>query len=382
MVYRFLFKAVSKRIPAEAAHSLAARALRVVTAVPGVRAALSLALGPRDSSLEVRALGRTFPSPLGVAGGMDKDATWFEALGALGFGFVEVGTVTARAQHGNPGKRVWRLTDDRALLNRMGFPNSGADAAAHRLRRRSGQTIVGANLGKSKAAPIEDAGADYRASVRRLAPLVEFLVLNVSSPNTPGLRQLQAVGPLRALIADVREELAAARAPVPLLVKIGPDLNDEEIDAVAQLAVELELDGVVATNTTGQREGLVSDPALWDREGGISGAPLKARSLEVLRRLHERVGDRMVLISVGGIETADDVWQRLTAGATLVEAYTGFVYGGPLWPSRINRGLARRLRESGHSSLEQLIGTATRLPVRASDARSNGAPGPAARTST
>lgn len=360
MIYPFLFKWVLQRIPAEAAHSLAAGLLNAVTRVPGASAALRLALGPRDPSLRVGALGRVFPGPLGVAGGMDKGATSFEALGALGFGFVEVGTVTARPQPGNLGARLWRLAPDRALLNRMGFPNPGAEVAARRLRKRTGRTIVGANIGKSKLVPIEEAGADCRATARRLAPLVDFIVLNVSSPNTPGLRRLQAAEPLRTLIGDVREELAAAGAQVPLLVKIGPDLSDAEIDAIADIALELELDGIVAANTTEERDGLVSDRSLWSREGGISGAPLKARALRVLERLYARVGDRLVLISVGGIETADDAWDRILAGASLLEAYTGFVYGGPLWPSRINRGLARRLRASGASSLGELVGTATR----------------------
>ena len=358
LIYRFFFKSIIQRLPAEAAHSLAARTLRALTAIPGLRAGLWRALQPKDSTLHVRALGRTFPSPLGVAGGMDKDATWFESLGALGFGFVEVGTVTARRQRGNDGKRVWRLPEDRAVLNRLGFPNSGAEVAARRLRNRSGQTIVGVNVGKSMAVPVDEAGGDYRASVRRLAPLADFLVLNVSSPNTPGLRGMQAVGALRALAAEVRDELSTVGAHVPLLPKIGPDLSDEEIDAIADLALELELDGIVATNTTAGRDGLVSDPALWSRDGGISGAPLKVRALEVLERLHERVGRQLVLVSVGGIETVDDAWQRLRAGATLIEAYTGFVYGGPLWPSRINRGLARRLRDSEHASLQDLVGAA------------------------
>ena len=364
MIYRFVFKALLRRIPAEAAQSLVAWALGAMGRIPVVRAALRRALEPDGPSLRVEALGRTFPSPLGVAAGMDKGATWFEGLGALGFGFVEAGTVTAQPQHGNRGERVWRLVDDRALLNRMGFPNPGAEAVARRLRGRSGRTIVGVNIGKSRTVAIEDAGADYRASTRRLAPVADFLVLNVSSPNTPGLRRMQAVEPLRALVADVRAELGAVDADTPLLLKIGPELSDEEIDAIAELSVELRLDGIVATNTTAEREGLASDAALPSREGGISGAPLKARAVNVLERLHERVGGRLVLVSVGGIETADDAWERLLAGATLLQAYTGFVYGGPLWPSRINRGLARKVRDSGCSSLQEVVGTA--MPPEAS----------------
>lgn len=378
MIYRFLFKVVLERIPAEAAHSLAARAFGFVTSIPGVRAALRRTLQPKGPSLEVEALGQRFPSPLGVAGGMDKDATWFESLGALGFGFVEIGTVTAQRQHGNHGERVWRLTKDRAVLNRMGFPNPGAEAVASRLRKRSGQTIVGVNVGKSMTVPLREVGADYRLSVDSLAPIADFLVLNVSSPNTPGLREMQAVEPLRALISDVREELRAVNAHVPLLIKIGPDLSNEVIDAIAELAVELELDGIVATNTTAEREGLLPDAALSNRDGGISGAPLKVRAVTVLERLRERVGGRLVLVSVGGIETPEDAWQRILAGATLVQAYTGLIYGGPLWPWRINRGLVRMLRASGYSSLQEAVSTAASPSLPGVIVRKRGAAAPMA----
>jgi dihydroorotate dehydrogenase len=356
LIYRLLFGFVLQRIDAERAHALAATSLRLAIAIPGVRAMLRRLTRPADA-LRVRALGRTFPSPVGIPAGVDKGATWFEALGALGFGFVEVGTVTALAQPGNPRPRIRRLAGDRALLNSMGFPNPGAGAAAARLRRRTADTIVAANVGKSKAAPLEAAGADYRASVRLVAPHSDFLVLNVSSPNTPGLRDMQAIEALASLVADVRAELSALGANPPLLVKIAPDLPDERIDAIADLAVELGLDGIVAVNTTPARDGLRSDPALWEgKPGGISGAPLKARALAVLQRLHRRVGDRLVLVSVGGIETAEDAWERILAGASLVQAYTGFVYGGPLWPHTINRGLLALARRDGFASLEDAIG--------------------------
>src|ERR1700742_561888 len=270
LFYRLFFTAILQRVPAERAHHLAMRSLRLVCAVPGVAALLRRLLGPRDPALTVAALGRSFPSPLGGAGGTDKDLTWFEELGCLGFGFVEGGTVTALAQPGNEGERVWRLAAGRALLNRMGFPNGGAPAAAARLSaRRPGGVIVGANIGKSKVVPVEDAADDYRASARLLAPAADFVVVNVSSPNTPGLRDMQAVEPLRGLLAAVRLEIGDAK---PLLVKIGPDLADEDVDAVADLAVELGLQGIVATNTTVSRPALRSDPALYEgRDGGISG---------------------------------------------------------------------------------------------------------------
>jgi dihydroorotate dehydrogenase len=341
VLYRLLFRHVLTRIDPERAHGIAA-------AVLGSRPAPALRplLGARDPVLRVEALGRTFPSPLGVAAGVDKDATWFEGLGAVGFGFVEIGTVTAHGQPGNDRPRIERFPEARALLNWMGFPNAGADAAAVRLARPR-RTIVGVNVGKSKVAPVEDAAADYRATVRRLAPLADYLALNVSSPNTPGLRSLQAADALDGLVAGVQEELATLGLRVPLLVKIAPDLGDEEIDAVADLALRRGLDGLIAINTTTDRGPLRSQLRAPGEPGGISGAPIADRSLAVLRRLRDRVGDRLVLVSVGGISSADDAWQRLQAGATLVQAYTGFVYGGPLWAWRVNRGLARRLRARG-----------------------------------
>jgi dihydroorotate dehydrogenase len=319
--------------------------------VAPLRAALVRLLGAPDPVLRVRALGLEFPSPLGVAAGVDKDAGWFEGLGALGFGWVEVGTLTARSQPGNPRPRVFRLVRDRALLNSMGFPNPGAEAAATRLRARRAPTVVAVNVGRSKAAPAQETGADYRAAVRAVAALGDLLVLNVSSPNTPGLRDLQRVEALGALVDEVRDELRAMGVGVPLLVKVAPDLADEELDAIADLALERGLDGLIAVNTTIDRSGLSADPG---RPGGVSGAPLKARALEVLERLRARTGGRLALVSVGGIETADDALERLRAGATLVQAYTGFVYGGPLWPRRVNRALARAVRAAGASSIADL----------------------------
>jgi dihydroorotate dehydrogenase len=336
-MYRWL-----RRVPAETAHEIALRAITMTGRVPGAARALTAWLGPRDPVLRVRALGLDFPGPLGLAAGFDKDARGAAVLGAIGFGFVEVGTVTARAQPGNPRPRLFRLMADRAIVNRMGFNNHGAAAAASRLRARGRRTgvIVGVNIGKTKAAT--DEIADYVASARAVRDVADYVVVNVSSPNTPGLRDLQAVDRLGPLLTAVREELGA----VPLLVKIAPDLADEDVDAVADLAIELGLDGIIATNTTISRDGLASPPDVVAAAGagGLSGPPLRNRSLEVLRRLHERAGDRLVLIAAGGIDTPDDAWERLRAGATLVQAYTGFVYGGPFWPRRVNRELARRAR--------------------------------------
>jgi len=336
-VYRWV-----RRVPAETAHELAMRAVIAAGRVPGAARALRAALGPRDPVLRVRALGLDFPGPLGLAAGFDKDARGTAVLGAIGFGFVEVGTVTAQAQPGNPKPRLFRLMADRAIVNRMGFNNHGAAAAAARLSR-PGDVIVGVNIGKTKAVAEADAIADYVASARAVAGVADYLVVNVSSPNTPGLRNLQETDRLGPLLTAVREVIGA----VPLLVKIAPDLADEDVDAIADLAVALRLDGIIATNTTIGREGLASGAAAVAAAGpgGLSGPPLRERSLAVLRRLRSRTGDQLVLIAAGGIETPDDAWERLAAGATLVQAYTGFVYGGPFWPRRINAGLARRMRD-------------------------------------
>jgi dihydroorotate dehydrogenase len=329
-----------RRVPAETAHELALRAVAAAGRVPGAARALRALFGPKDAVLRVQALGLDFPGPLGLAAGFDKDARGVAVLGAIGFGFVEVGTVTAHAQPGNPKPRLFRLIADRAIVNRMGFNNHGAAQAAQRLRRDKSTVIVGVNIGKTKAAT--DEIADYVESARAVRDVADYVVVNVSSPNTPGLRDLQATDRLKPLLIAVRAELRT----VPLLVKIAPDLADEDIDAIADLAIELGLDGIIATNTTISRDGLKTPAAEVTRAGtgGLSGPPLRQRSLDVLRRLRERASDRLVLIAVGGIETPDDAWERLRAGATLVQAYTGFVYNGPFWPRRMNRELARRIR--------------------------------------
>jgi dihydroorotate dehydrogenase len=342
-------------VPAERIHTWVFFSLRAVTAVPPLRRLLHRLLAPSDPALAITVFGVRFPGPLGLAAGFDKDGTGLSVWGALGFGHAEVGTVTADAQPGNPQPRLFRLPDDRALLNRMGFNNRGADELAFRLARRRADVPIGVNIGKTKLTPPERAADDYRAAARLVGSLAEFVVVNVSSPNTPGLRDLQAVDSLRPILAAVRSATST-----PVLVKIAPDLSNAEIDAIADLAVEVGLAGIVATNTTVAREGL-SSPGVADLgPGGVSGAPLARRSVEVLRRLHARVGDKLVLVSVGGIETADDAWERITAGASLLQGYTGFVYGGGLWPKHIHDGLARRLRAGGFASLAGAVGSASR----------------------
>jgi dihydroorotate dehydrogenase len=371
-MYRALFETLFVRMPAETAHRVGFTLIRLIGLIPGAPALLRRLLATPDPILRVETLGLDLPGPLGLAAGFDKDALAPDARAALGFGFIEIGTVTARPQPGNPKPRLFRLTADRALINRMGFNNAGSAAAADRLRDRAEFTssggpmaVVGANIGKSKVADESQAIGDYTTSAARLAAVADYLVVNVSSPNTPGLRNLQAVEVLRPLLQAVRHSLdEAGERHVPLLVKIAPDLSDEDLDAVADLALELRLDGIIATNTTISRAGLVTPAAEVEAlgAGGLSGVPLQARALEVLQRLHGRVGDRLVLIAAGGVVTGDDAYQRIRAGATLVQGYTAFIYEGPFWPRRVHRELAARLRADGFRSVAEAVGTAVAAP--------------------
>lgn len=339
-MYPLLFRTVLTRFDPEFAHHLGALVIRVAGVEP-VASVLRRLTAPAPDQ-RVHALGLTFESPFGVAAGFDKNVTMGRGLGALGFGHVEVGTVTALPQPGNPKPRLFRFVADRAVVNRMGFNNEGAAVAAarlRRLRRARRRPVVGVNIGKSRVVAVDDATTDYVRSARLLAPLADYLVVNVSSPNTPGLRGLQAVETLRPLLTAVKD----AAGDTPLLVKIAPDLADDEVQQIARLAVDTELSGLIATNTTIERAGLRTPAATVEAAGagGLSGAPLKQRSLDVLRLVRAAVPAEFVVISAGGVETADDVRERIDAGATLVQGYTGFLYRGPLWARQINRGLAR-----------------------------------------
>lgn len=339
-MYRLLFDLVLRRLDPETAHHLGMVVIRLAAVPPF--AWIARALTRPDPRLRTEALGLVFDSPFGVAAGFDKNAVGALGLHNLGFGHIEVGTVTAIPQDGNPRPRLFRLPADRALINRMGFNNDGAAVVADRLarmRRRAHRPVLGANIGKSRVVDVADATADYVASTRLVAPVADYLVVNVSSPNTPGLRGLQAVETLRPLLAAVKD----AAGGTPLLVKIAPDLTDEEIDGISALAVGTGLDGIVATNTTIARTGLTTDAARIEAigAGGLSGAPLKERSLDVLRRVRAAVPADFCVIAAGGVETAADVRERLAAGADLVQGYSAFVYRGPLWAREINRGLAR-----------------------------------------
>ncbi|AXK37140.1 quinone-dependent dihydroorotate dehydrogenase [Streptomyces armeniacus] len=364
--YGLLFRLVLRRLDPEDAHRAAFALIRAVARVPVLRTFAAAYLAPRHRELRTEALGLRMHGPFGLAAGFDKNATGIDGLSMLGFDHVEIGTVTGQPQPGNERTRLFRLTADRALINRMGFNNDGSAAVAARLaaRRPAFRTVVGVNIGKTKAVPESGAVADYVTSAERLAPYADYLVVNVSSPNTPGLRDLQAADRLRPLLTAVREaaDRAVTGRRVPLLVKIAPDLADEDVDAVADLAADLGLDGIIATNTTIARDGLglTSDPALTAETGGLSGAPLRERSLEVLRRLYARVGDRLTLVGAGGITDAEDAWQRILAGAGLVQGYTAFVYEGPLWSRTLHKGLAARLRVSPYATLAEAVGADAR----------------------
>ena len=350
-LYPHLFNAVFADMDAERAHELGFRAIRVAEKT-GASKVLRAALSPKQS-LRTQAMGLTFPSPFGLAAGFDKAGIGTSALADLGFGHIEVGTITGQEQPGNPQPRLFRLPEDRALINRMGFNNHGAQRIAPRLAttrkiltRRFGQfrPILGVNIGKSKVVELEDATDDYLVSTQLLARHADYLVVNVSSPNTPGLRQLQAIESLAPLLAAVSKTADAVTGRhVPLAVKIAPDLVDDDVIAVADMVSELGLDGIIATNTTISRNDLTADPAEVEARGagGVSGAPLAARSMEVLDLLAKH-GTSASIISVGGVTTGQDVIDRLEAGATLVQGYTAFLYEGPLWVGRINAALENR----------------------------------------
>jgi dihydroorotate dehydrogenase len=338
-MYRAVFR-VLKRLDPEFAHELGMALIRIMGAPP-----LYSLLRRRSRAnpvLKVTTLGRTWESPVGLAAGFDKNARGIRGFHALGFGHVEVGTVTALAQPGNPKPRLFRLVDDRALINRMGFNNDGAEVVAARLerlrRRHRDLPVIGVNIGKSRVTPVEEAVEDYVRSTRLLAPVADYLVVNVSSPNTPGLRSLQDDSALRPLLTAVLEHAGET----PVLVKIAPDLVDSDVVGICALVTSLGVAGIVATNTTVSRQGLTMDPGAVQAmgEGGLSGAPLAERSLQVLRLIRQSVPREVCVVSVGGVFTGADVHERLDAGATLVQSYTGFVYRGPWFAAHLSKELA------------------------------------------
>lgn len=338
MAYDALFDTVFARMDPERIHE------RAFAAIRAGRPLTSLAYRVEPSPVTV--MGVEFPHRFGLAAGFDKNARGVLGLLALGFGHVEIGTVTARPQPGNERPRLFRLVDDHAIVNRMGFNNDGAAQVAARLHRLRGtaagrRAVIGVNIGKTKVVPAERAAQDYVESARLLSPYADYLVVNVSSPNTPGLRDLQAVESLEPILAAVKGVADGNHGRrVPLVVKIAPDLADEDIDQVTDLVLELGLDGISATNTTIARPDTLRTPReVVDAAGagGLSGPILAERATEVLRRIRARAGEGLTLIGVGGVTDEADVRTRIEAGADLVQAYTGFIYGGPSWPSRLAR---------------------------------------------
>ena len=325
-MYRFLFNVFLKRLDPEFAHHLGAWTLKAMFALRLIRP---------SSGRDVVVAGISFPNRIGMAAGFDKDAKLVRQLHALGFGHVEIGTVTAQAQPGNPRPRLFRIPEQRALINRMGFNNEGADAVAARLAalRASGAKlpVIGVNIGKTKVVELKDSAGDYRYSAEKLAPYADYLAVNVSSPNTPGLRELQQIASLRPILEAVVEKSGGK----PVFVKIAPDVTNEEAIEIAQLSKQLGLAGIIATNTTITRDGIDSEVA--KESGGLSGPVLAERSKELLKVLRNKLPKEMAIISVGGIETAAHVNERLELGADLVQGYTGFVYFGPFWAKSLTR---------------------------------------------
>ncbi len=335
----------------ERAHERAAHALSGYARSSLLRAAMAGCWRYEHPALRTTVAGISFPNPVGLAAGFDKDAALVQGVPCLGFGFLEVGAVTALAQPGNPRPRLFRLVKDEAIINRMGSNNLGADEIARRLAASRRGIPVGANIGKSKAVPIGKASADYLASFSRLAPVVDYVTVNVSSPNTPGLRSLQGRAQLRALLGALQK--ANARK-VPIFVKIAPDLTRAQVEDVIAVALAARIAGIVATNTTLARDGLVSGVR---EEGGLSGRPLTQRSREHVRHIRKRTKGRLPIIGVGGVFTADDAYEMIRAGASLVQLYTGLIYEGPGIASRINEGLVRRLQADGYATVADAVGT-------------------------
>ncbi|HMN32517.1 MAG: quinone-dependent dihydroorotate dehydrogenase [Chitinophagaceae bacterium] len=294
----------------------------------------------RHTSLEKEVFGIKFKNPVGLAAGFDKDAKFIDELSCLGFGFIEIGTLTPRPQGGNDKPRLFRFPTDAALINRMGFNNEGVDAAVPRLKERNSNIIVGGNIGKNKSTPNENAIDDYAYCFRKLFDVVDYFVINVSSPNTPNLRELQEKEPLKLLLTQIQNINLAYPKPKPILLKIAPDLNEPQLDDIIEIVKDTKLSGIVATNTTLDREG-ISDKQLIERvgAGGLSGKPLKDRNTEIVKYIHNKTKGTLPIIAVGGIFTTEDAQEKLNAGASLVQVYTGFVYQGPTIVKKICKGL-------------------------------------------
>jgi dihydroorotate dehydrogenase len=358
MVYRSLVRPLLFRLPPETAHELALHSLSLL---PPKIVARRYASGP---TLPITRFGLTFENPVGLAAGFDKNGIALPALTALGFGFIEAGTVTFHAQPGNPRPRLFRLPEDRALINRAGFNNNGAAAFVKRVERQRPNCVLGVSIGKSKITPLEEANEDYLSSFELVYDVADYVAVNVSSPNTPQLRDLQQSEQLSSLVTELQafnrtlQELHQRERPMPLLVKISPDLSREQLEDVVDVLVRLRVDGIIATNTTIARNDLRTEQQEVAKlgEGGVSGGPLKERSTRMVVDLYRLTGGKVPIVGVGGIFTAEDAWEKIAAGASLVQLYTGFIYRGPGIVREINEGLERILKREGISTLEDAIG--------------------------
>ena len=353
-MYKRILLPILFRFNAESVHYFAMSVLQLAHRIPGLPRLLRRIYTYRHPSLERTVFGLHFPNPVGLAAGFDKNGEWVAELSSLGFGFIEIGTVTPRPQPGNDKPRLFRLKADNGLINRLGFNNKGSGPAAGRLRHyksafgqaasgTSARTLIGGNIGKNKVTSNETAIDDYLQCFRDLFNDVDYFVVNVSSPNTPGLRDLQEKGPLTAILGRLQGENVLKNKPKPILLKIAPDLTDSQLDDIIEIVQETGIAGVIATNTTISREGLATPEATVAEmgAGGVSGRPVRARSTEVIRYLHTRSNGSFPIIGVGGIQTAADAREKLDAGASLVQVYTGFIYEGPALASQICRGLVK-----------------------------------------
>ncbi len=341
-MYKGLIRPLLFLLPPERAHYFTFDLLRFLHWIPGMGGLFRSLFSYRNKSLERELFGLKFPNPVGLAAGFDKDAKLIDEMANLGFGFIEIGTITPKGQPGNPQPRLFRLPQDQSLINRMGFNNGGAIEAVERLKKRKSNVIVGGNIGKNKVTPNDQADEDYLTCFRQLFDYVDYFVVNVSSPNTPNLRDLQEKEPLKALLSRLQKENNQKTRRKPILLKIAPDLTNDQLDDVVEIVMDTQIDGVIATNTTISREGLNTseqDVAAIGA-GGLSGKCVSKRSTEVIRYLHEQGEGKFPIIGVGGIFTAKDALDKIRAGASLVQVYTGFVYEGPAMVKRINKVLA------------------------------------------
>ena len=343
-MYKSIIKPLFFLFEPENIHHLVFKTIKFLCAIPGVPSIIKSIYSVNDKRLERKLFGLTFPNPVGLAAGFDKDAKLYDELGYYGFGFIEIGTLTPKAQPGNDKPRMFRLPEDEGLINRMGFNNGGAEAAAARLKNRKSNIIIGGNIGKNKVTPNEDAVSDYEKCFEALFEYVDYFVLNVSSPNTPGLRALQDKEPLTKLLLRVKELNAKKKNPKAILLKIAPDLINEQLDDIIIIVKETKIDGVIATNTTISRENLYTPDSKLQAcgAGGLSGKPLTKRSLEVVKYLSAKSNKAFPIIGVGGIHTEKDAIEMIKAGASLVQIYTGFIYEGPGIAKRINKEILKQ----------------------------------------